>query len=172
MKDGIVRKTIKYVALARYMIDLKITRLIKSVGNSQTFHLEGSCNRCGKCCENPAIILSAPFFYLKTNRWLTLKWHKIVNGFEFVGENRKEKCFIFRCTHWNPETKLCDSYETRPGLCRDYPRNQIDSTDPVFMDSCGYYAVRKNAESMGKAIDKLLLSEEKTDKLKQKLHIK
>ena len=108
---------------------------------------------------------------MHSTRWIILKWHKLVNGFEILGENRQMKCFIFKCTHWDPETKLCDSYDSRPGLCRDYPRNLIDTTDPVFMKDCGYYAVRKNAESMEKALDDLDLPEENLRELKQKLHL-
>ena len=27
----------------------------------------------------------------------------------------------FTCRHWDPETKLCGIYESRPEMCRDFP---------------------------------------------------
>lgn len=27
----------------------------------------------------------------------------------------------YTCRHWNKETRLCMEYESRPGLCRDFP---------------------------------------------------
>ena len=27
----------------------------------------------------------------------------------------------FTCKNWDPETKLCRTYETRPRMCREYP---------------------------------------------------
>jgi Fe-S-cluster containining protein len=172
MQDTFIKKIIKSIARTRYQIDLGITRKIKAMRGEQLYELAGSCNSCGKCCVTPTIKVFLPFFYLKTARWIIIHWHKTINGFEFIGENRKEKYFIFSCTHWQPDTKLCDAYASRPGLCIVYPRNLVDSTNPVFMEGCGFYAIRKNAGTMEKALDKLELSEEKLDELKRKLHLK
>ena len=171
MKDGIIRKAIKKIALSFYMIDLKSTREIRRLRDDPLYHLGGSCNQCGACCKSPMIQIFPPFFYLKSIRRLIIMWHRLVNGFEYIGKNYKSQILIFRCTHWNSETKVCDSYNTRPGMCRDYPRNLIYSTNPIFLDECSYYAIDKNADRLGAALGELHLSPKKLEMLKRKLHI-
>lgn len=36
----------------------------------------------------------------------------------------------FTCRHWNPETKLCGIYETRPAMCRDFPEKDNPCGNP------------------------------------------
>ena len=112
-----------------------------------------------------------PFLYLKSARWLIITWHRLVNGFEFIREDRQEKIFIFRCTHSDPETGLCDSYESRPGMCRDYPRILLDSTEPQLFSTCGYYPILKNGGKLSTALDRLDLSDAKREELKRRLHL-
>ncbi len=171
MRDGVVRRTIKRIALLRYNFDLRATRAIQGLGETPLYKLCGTCNQCGACCETPMVPVFTPFFYLKSIRWLIIKWHRLVNGFDFIGENRREKTFIFKCTHWDPETKLCDSYDSRPGMCRDYPRNLIYSVRPEFLEQCSYYAVDCNSERMAAALDDLELPQEELKELKRKLHV-
>ncbi len=40
----------------------------------------------------------------------------------------------FTCRHWNSETKLCEIYEDRPDMCRDFP-----SEDGCGVAGCGFY---------------------------------
>ncbi len=172
MTDGIIRRSIKRVALVCYMIDLKCTRAIRRLRGELSFELCGSCNGCGACCETPMIQTNTVFFRFKTTHWLILKWHRLVNGFEHVGDDRRANTLIFRCTHYDPETKLCDSYHSRPGMCRDYPRNLIYSTDPQFLKRCSYYARDKNADRMRAALEELGLPPEKLNDLKRKMHVR
>ena len=57
-------------------------------------------------------------------------------------------------------------------MCRGYPFNLFYSTNPVFLERCGYHAVYKNAEGMRGALEKLDLPEEKLQKLKRELHVR
>jgi len=88
-----------------------------------------------------------------------------------MAEDRKTKCLVFRCTHLDPATRQCDSYDSRPGLCRDYPRNQLDFVNPEFLDGCGYQAVLKNTEKLTASLENLDLPREKLNALKQQLHL-
>jgi len=171
MKDGYLLKTIKWIALLRYTLDLGFTRRIRSIKREQHYRLGGSCRSCGKCCVTPMIPVRAPFIYLKTARWLLITWHRKVNGFEYIGENRKKGQFIFQCTHLDTDTMLCDAYDTRPGMCRDYPTNLLDAALPAFLEGCGFYPILKNAEQMQELLDASGLSGEKLKELKRKLHI-
>jgi len=172
MKDNLTRRSIKFVARLRYLTDLKITRLILRLKGQPRYRLRGQCNRCGACCETPMIRMVAPLFHLRSARWLMRLWHEKVNGFEPIGEDKQTHALIFRCTHWDPDTKRCDSYRSRPGLCRDYPRPLLYHPVPDFLDSCGYYAQHKNASKIRARLEELDLSEDKRKYLENKLHAK
>lgn len=42
-------------------------------------------------------------------------------GNTFTDAGRRSAGHLYTCRHWDEETRLCKSYETRPGLCRNYP---------------------------------------------------
>ncbi|HEX8434494.1 YkgJ family cysteine cluster protein [Archangium sp.] len=172
MKDGPLRRFIKRLALLRYTFDLGVTRLVLRAQGEPRYRLTGACNGCGRCCEAPTIPVSRPVFFLRSLRWLTLTWHRVVNGFEYAGEDRRHKLFIFRCTHYDPVTKQCDSYESRPGMCRDYPRNLAYSALPEFFPECGYSSVYKKSEQLRKALEQANLPPEKYEELVRKLQLK
>jgi hypothetical protein len=69
-------------------------------------------------------------------------------------------------------TKQCDSYDSRPGMCRDYPRNLLYSALPEFLPECGYSAVYKKGEGLRKALEQANLPPEKYQELVQKLRLK
>lgn len=159
------------MARLRYAADLKLTRLLKARRGRGLYSLAGSCLCCGKCCETPMIRIFPLFFYLKSLRWAIITWQRHINGFQFLRASRREKCLVFRCTHWDSATKLCDAYRSRPGMCRDYPQNQLDFPVPVFFESCGFRAVLRNAEKLEASLASLDLPPETLQKLKQDLQL-
>ena len=167
MKDRAIRRSIKFVALLRYQFDLGITRFILKFKGEPQYTLRGECVGCGACCETPMIHTIAPFFYVRSLRWIFLSWHKHVNGFELVKEDRKERTFVFKCTHLDPETKHCDSYSSRPGMCRDYPRNLLYHPRPEFLEGCTFSAVAENAELINETLEELELPPETLAKVKK-----
>ncbi|CAB5160558.1 hypothetical protein D3OALGB2SA_5395 [Olavius algarvensis associated proteobacterium Delta 3] len=168
MRDRWLKRAIKRVARVRSAADLKLTRMIQ---RRRIYRLGGACNRCGKCCRMPMVQVFPPFLYLKMARWWIITWHRRINGFEFIREDRKEKTFTFRCTHLDIRTGLCDAYESRPGMCRDYPRVLLDTTDPQLFDTCGYYPVLINGKKLSQALDGLDLPEAKREDLKRRLYL-
>lgn len=170
MKDSIFRKSLKRLAVIRYLFDLKVTRLLLRLKGEPAYKMRGKCCACGACCETPMIQTIAPFFYLKTLRWLFLFWHRQVNGFELIREVRKERTFIFKCTHFDPETKYCDSYSSRPGMCRDYPRNILYNIPPEFLPSCTFCAIAKNADQINESLEQLDLPPETLEKIKKEFY--
>ncbi len=172
MRDGPLRRAVKWVARLRYTVDLSLTRLLQRAQGEPRYRLTGSCNGCGRCCEQPTIPVSAPVFHVRTLRWLALAWQKWVNGFEYVGQDRRARLFLFRCTHYDPVTKQCDSYESRPGLCRDYPRNLLYAARPEFFPECSFGAVHKDAARFRKALEQAGLPPEKVRELSERLNLK
>ena len=141
-----MRRAVKRVALWRYNTDLAASRLIRRLrGDAPTLELEGGCTGCGACCDTPSIQLPTVIFFFKSVRWLVKTWHWHVNGFAYIGIDRRNRILIFSCTHLDPVTKQCDSYDSRPGLCRDYPVNLLEDVRPTFFPSCGYYALSPDA---------------------------
>ena len=171
MKDGYIRQTIKAVARMRYTIDVALTRRIKAARGEQFFNLAGRCRCCGKCCETPVIPVYPLLYFFKSVRWALKTWHRVINGFELVQEDRRGKCLIFRCTHLDPITHRCDSYASRPGLCRDYPHNQLDFANPEFLEGCGFSAELKNSAKMAASLENLDLPQNTLQTLKQRLHL-
>ena len=68
-----------------------------------------------------------------------------MNGFELVGEDAEEQALVFRCTHYDRATRSCDSYDSRPGMCRDYPRLLLWQPRPQLLPGCGYRVRPPNA---------------------------
>lgn len=112
----------------------------------------------------------APFFYLKSLRWPFLFWHRQVNGFELLSENRRQRIFTFKCTHLDPETKKCDAYSSRPGMCRDYPRNILYNTPPDFLLNCTFSPLAINADKINLELEKLNLQKEKLAEIRSKFY--
>ena len=171
MKDGPLKSAIKLAARSRYMADLKVTRWIKSFSGEPYFRLTGTCNRCGQCCQTPVIPVYPLLFYLPIFKQMVVAWHRVVNGFVLIKEERQEGLLVFECTHWDNASKQCDSYASRPGMCRDYPGNLVYAADPDLFDTCGYRVVLKNADRMARALEEADLSPETLQKLKANLHV-
>jgi Fe-S-cluster containining protein len=172
MQDGPVRKVIKCLALSRYVIDLAVTRAILRLRGEPRFVLRGACTGCGGCCQTPMVHVAPVCFHLQTTRWLILTWHRVVNGFAYLGEDRATHTFTFRCTHYDPQTRRCDSYASRPGLCRDYPRNLLYDPNPHFIEGCGFYPLAKNAELIRESFKDLDLPPEKRKELERNFRIR
>ena len=169
MTDGPLIRAIKTLALARFTFDLTVTRWLQGLRGQPPYVLRGSCVACGQCCETPMIHVAGFLYHFRSIRWTVLAWHRRVNGFELIGEEKKEHTLVFRCTHWDPLTKKCDSYSSRPGFCRDYPRLHLYSSRGSLLEGCGYRPVHRKAAAIRRGLDKLELSEEKRRELEERL---
>lgn len=171
MRDGPIRRRVKRTALGLYMLELGLRRLLQRARGQSHYRLTGTCNGCGRCCERPGVRVDRLTFHWASLRWLVLTWHRVVNGFEYVGEDRQLRAFFFRCTHYDPATRLCDSYDSRPGMCRDYPLNLLDSAAPELFPECSYRVVHRNAARLRQALEQSGLPPEKLQEVARKLHL-
>jgi len=171
MKDGPVRRAVKAVARGRFFLDLRVTRALRRARQGAWFELAGECRRCARCCEAPSIRAHAFLFHLPLARRLFLWWQRKVNGFELTGTDRAQRTFVFRCTHFDWQTRSCDSYDSRPGLCRDYPRALLHQPAPEFLPGCGYRARAPRARHFLRVLDEHPLSDEQKEKLRRGLHL-
>lgn len=171
MRDGLIRRVLKRVALAFFVVNLAASRKIGRLRGEKPYRLGGACQCCAKCCEMPGIQVGRLVWYLPTFRALFLAWHRHVNGFELEGRDIHHRVFLFRCTHFDWETRRCDSYDSRPGMCRDYPRNQLWQANPAFLPGCGYKAIHPNSSRFLEALREEGLEGEELEKVKEKLHL-
>ena len=104
-------------------------------------------------------------------RGLFLAWHRRVNGFELVSEDARAGVFVFRCSHFDRATRSCDSYGSRPGMCRDYPRNLMWQPSPELLPACGYRAMPPNAAGLRAAIDRAEISPGQRETLRKGLRL-
>lgn len=167
-----VKRLIKQITWWRYATDLRFTRAVMKFRGEERYELRGSCNGCGRCCEFPSIQMTEIAFHIDFIRKMVIFWQERFNGFSLVRQQKSHATLFFTCSHFDPETRQCNAYDTRPGMCRDYPKNQIYSVNPTFFPECGFYAVDKRAESFRSALEKTGMPQEKLDELLEKLHLK
>lgn len=171
MRDNLVRRVLKRIALARFVFDLSIYRGIQKLRARPRFLLGGECRSCGACCEAPALQVGRVTWYMPTVRSAFLWWQRRVNGFELVASDFRQRVFTFRCTHFDPETRRCDSYESRPGMCRDYPRLLLYQEHPELLPGCGHRPVARDAKRFLKVLDDQSMSAEQRERLKKNLFL-
>jgi len=171
MRDGMVRRTLKRLARFHFEANLLLQRPWRRWRGERPFVLGGDCRRCAACCEAPAIAVSRIVWFMPLVRRLFLSWQRFVNGFELKGSDRASRTFVFHCTHFDPMTRSCDSYDSRPGMCRDYPRVLIWQPRPAFHPGCGYRAIAANAAGLRASLARLDLTDAQREKLRLELHL-
>ena len=171
MRDGRARSAVKAFALGIYNVRLVLHRTHKRANGDIPFELGGVCVLCAKCCEAPGIQVGLFTWYLPLFQRIFLLWHRHVNGFEMMQKSRAHRAFIFRCTHFDPRTRRCDSYPSRPGMCRDYPRALLEQANPELFEGCGFKPVAKDRVRLLRSLDEQPLSEEQRGRLRRELHL-
>lgn len=171
MRDGPVRSAIKALALGVFNGRLALHRIPKRAKGDIPYELGGGCVLCAKCCEQPGIQVGLFTWYVPLFQRVFLFWHRHVNGFEMVEKSRADRAFLFRCTHFDPKTRRCDSYHSRPGMCRDYPRALLEQADPELFEGCGFKPVAKDRARMLRALEQQPLSEEQRARLRKDLFL-
>jgi len=171
VRDSIFLRFVKYVARCVYGTGIYLHYRGHHLIFKDEYELGGGCARTGQCCERPVvrvgfIALTFPF-YLQA----FLFWQKHINGLIFVGTDGSPRDLAFRCTHYDRETKSCDSYESRPGMCRDYPRVLLLQTKPGFHQGCGYRAINRDSEALKKHIRSMGLTRETVEHLERELYV-
>ncbi len=169
MRDDLLRRSIKWWARLAASLEL---RLVRKFAPPPRYRLFGTCNGCGRCCEAPTLQAGRFTWRLKSLRALALWWQRVVNGFELVSSDPRFRTMTFRCTHYDPVTKHCDSYGSRPLICRDYPVNLTHEANPVLFDECSHRIVDVNAEGLRDALSRTSLTPEQLEQLERKLNLK
>jgi Fe-S-cluster containining protein len=167
MRDGPIRAVVKALARGWYASMLAIHR----ARHKPAYELAGACQGCAKCCEEPSIYVGRLLFWLPLTRKAFIAWQRWVNGFVLVREERRARVLVFECSHFDQQTRRCDSYATRPGMCRDYPRMLLDGASPDFFDGCGYRPVAVGASDMIAALVDRGVEGEQLVELKRRLHL-
>ena len=171
MKDGPVRLAVKAVARAAFWLNRRADRGLRRARGETSFALGGACERCAACCEAPAIRVHAVVWLAPLLRRLFLRWQEAVNGFVLTDARRSERTFVFRCTHFDAATRSCDSYASRPGMCRDYPRALLFQPQPRMLPGCGYRPVARNAARVLRVLQDQSLTDEQRARLSRELHL-
>ncbi len=171
MKDGPVRRVLKGVALGWFQATVGLDRVLARLAGREPFLLGGDCRRCGACCEAPSIRVSWLTWYLPSLRRFFLAWQERVNGFALLESDRNTRVFVFRCTHFDPATRRCDSYASRPGMCRDYPRLHLYQPHPEMLPGCGHRPVARDAKRFLEVIEAQPMDEAQRARLKRDLFL-
>ena len=167
MKDGPLKAAVKRALADAYERDLRKRR----GKHPPPWELAGACGGCGACCEEPAIAVGRVLWSLPLLQHAWLWWQRVVNGFVLVVRVRDARAFLFTCTHFDPATRRCDSYDSRPGMCRDYPRLLLDDADPEMFDRCGYRPVARGGAAMIAALQAKGVAGEQLVQIKRRLKL-
>lgn len=171
MRDGPLRRTLKLVARLSYALNLAVYRAVLRARGEERFRLGGQCGGCAQCCEEPGIQVGRITWFFPTARRVFLWWQRHVNGFELVGREVPARVLYFRCTHFDVVTRRCDSYDSRPGMCRDYPRGLLYQTHPELMPGCGYRAIDVNAPRLLRVLQDEPMTDAQREQLKKSLFL-
>ncbi len=171
MKDGLARRAVKGVALVGFVVTTGLDRLLARAFGRRPYRLAGDCRACGACCESPSIRVGWLTWYFPLWRRLFLAWHAGINGFVLRQADRAERTFVFRCTHFDPVGRRCDSYASRPGMCRDYPRVQLWAEPPQMLPGCGYRPVARGGKRMLDVLTQQPLTDAQREELKRRLFL-
>lgn len=171
MKDGPFRRALKWVALQHFRLNIAGTRWWMRLRGHQPYLLAGNCGSCGACCESPSIQVGRLTWYLRSLRLPFLLWHRHVNGFVLKDREIGSRTFVFECTHFDRSTRRCDSYDSRPGMCRDYPRALLWGANPEMLPGCGYRPLACGSGRFLEALEREGLDEATLKKVKAKLHL-
>jgi len=164
-------RAVKRVALWRFQVDLTLHRAIRRARGEKPWVLGGDCRRCAACCEAPSISVGPVTWGVPAVRRAFLWWQRRVNGFHLVRMDGDGRSFVFRCAHFDRETRSCDSYDSRPGMCRDYPRLLLWQASPDFLPGCGYRASPPNAAGLRAALDRASLTPGQRERLRRGLRL-
>lgn len=171
MRDGPVRRTVKRAASVVFSISLWVSRRHAATPGNVHYDLGGECRRSGRCCEAPAMRVGWLVWFAPILRWVFLEWQHHVNGFVLVERRRRERTFVFRCTHFDRNTRLCDSYSSRPGMCRDYPRSLMHQSAPQLFVECGYRALSPKRHELLQVLEAKSLDDQQLERLKKTLYL-
>ena len=158
MRDGALLRVVKRVALWNFRLELLVARAVRRARGERPYPLGGACQRSGGCCEAPTIAVGRLVWSLPRVKRLFLSWQRRVNGFELVREEAADQAFVFRCMHYDRATRSCDSYDSRPGMCRDYPHLLLWQPRPRLLPGCGYRVRPPNAAGLREALERLDLT--------------
>jgi len=166
-------RALRLLAAGCYAVDVRVSRWLTAWREGRSaYEIRGSCNQCGACCVTPTVALPTLMYRMRTIRRLVIAWQVHVNRFELLQDDRTDRALVFRCPHHDSEHQRCRCYETRPGMCRDYPRSLALAANPEFFGSCGYYAHYRDADAMREALAELDLPPDKQAELEERLRLR
>jgi uncharacterized protein len=171
VKDRAALAHFKRIIRLLWSVELWLRRELRLGKRWRYWKLEGECDACGSCCVEPSIHVGPVTWHLPFARWLFVAWQSRVNGLEYIGEDEHTHDLLFRCTHYEPTSKRCDSYTSRPSMCRDYPKALLDQAWPELFPECSHRVRPRKAEQLRQGIEATSLSPEAKAELRRKLRI-
>jgi Fe-S-cluster containining protein len=172
VRDGPGRRLLKAVARGVGRVELSLRRWWLKRRGEPRYRLTGSCNGCGRCCEAPSMQVDRLTWHVRSVQAVFLWWQRVVNGFLLQDTDARFRLFIFRCTHYDAATRRCDSYDSRPLMCRDYPVNLTFDALPSLFDECSHGVVDRKADALRKALVDAGLQGESLEAIERKLYLK
>jgi uncharacterized protein len=171
VKDRPARAFVKRLVRWLWSAELWLLRALSREWRRRFWVLAGECSSCGACCVEPTIQIGPLTWHFPVVRRLFLAWQSRVNGFELLRAEHDTHALVFRCTHYDPESRRCDSYDSRPSMCRDYPTVLLGQGWPQLFPTCGFRVRARRPEKLRASIEATSLSPEAKAELCRKMRL-
>ena len=152
MRDPLPLRLLKLAVRLCWVVEVGLRRVLQKMTRQPGYRLAGSCGGCAGCCEKPTIKVEPLLWKLPRLRQFFVAWQQHINGFTLIEADEESQTFAFRCSHFDWKSRKCDSYSSRPFMCRDYPRALLQQPWPEFLPGCGYRPIAGNAEKLRAAL--------------------
>jgi Fe-S-cluster containining protein len=171
VKDRPALAFVKRLVRWFWSVELWLRRTLGWEWRRRFWVLAGACRACGACCVEPTVHAGPFTWHFSVVRRLFLAWQSRVNGFELLREEPDSNDLVFRCTHYDPDSRRCDSYRSRPSMCRDYPTVLLDQGWPELFPTCGYRVRARKPEKLRAGIEATSLSPEAKAELCRRMRL-
>lgn len=111
-----------------YYIYLKIRR--------RSILVAGTCRGCGTCCRR--ISLEGPHGWLRSNKKFATLADKNPDYSRFAIIGKDSDGFLLFACSWLTADGVCQNYENRLALCRNFPESSLVFAGGRLPSGCGY----------------------------------
>lgn len=120
-------QTFSLVGLIKYFI-LKI--------KGKDILISGSCTGCGMCCKRLNLEGSTGWLRSEKEFYDVVREYPEFERFEII-EKDEQGFLVFTCS-WCTKDGLCENYEDRLALCKNFPEKSLVFSGGKLPEGCGY----------------------------------